>query len=513
MMARWWRAGIGASICVTLGAAPGLEGAGVALAQSGVRRLVQGGEVPYVLSTLPDGRQVLGGSHQLLIPSESGREPIDRPNRPARLHPDLQGAYLVFDPQMRAGAADSPGFAASWWPQLSNGIADRWNSRNKDYGDLAADPDNLAPTEKYDLLFYPGQRKQLPEVRSWSSAERERPARTRGAAHVQPAVRVAGPATAWELQHHGLYQQIYPEAWYGHCNGWASYVSAEPDGAPRRDVRVRLVNGAVTECAAGAPECVLFRMGDIEALMTELYFADSSTIAGQRCNTEPDETRRDRYGRPTDPKCRDLNPGTMHVAMTGLLGTGVTPAEGTAGGRRKLSFVADQRWNHEVWSFPVAGFTIDEVEEVSRTQATQLVCAGELGAIRCRNYQWNASATRFTRVKARYSMVALTGSGPVLLTPAESRPPRLVEDQLHYVLEMDGAGRILGGEWIRDPSGLRGVNGKELHPDFLWITARPQGFGEDRDDRGGRSDNPHIAYSKVKALLALSRTPAPGAGP
>lgn len=513
-MARWRRAWIGGSICVALSAAPGLDqGGGVALAQTGARRLVQGGEVRYLFSTLPDGSPILGGGHQVLIPSEGGREPIDAANQPARLHPDLRGPRLVLNPEIRAGATDARILTSSWWPQSTNGIADRWNSRNKDYADFASDPDNLAPTEKYDLLFHPGQGQRLPEVRSWTSAELGTPAALRRAPRVQPAITVAGPATAWELQHHGLYQQVYPEDWFGHCNGWAAYASTEPDGAPRRDVRVRLTDRAVVECDAPAPGCVLFRMADIEALMTELYFSDSSTMAGRRCNIEPDKVRRDRFGRPVEPECRDLNPGTLHVALTGLLGVGATPLTEGAGGPRRLPFLVDHSWANEVWSFPIAGFAIDEIEEVSRSRAAQLVCAGEIGAIRCRSYEWNRGATRFARVRARYSLVRFMGSGPELLTPAERRPARLAEESFHYVLEMDGAGRILGGEWIRQPGALLGANGKELHPDFLWMSVRPQGFGEDRDDLGGGSDNPFIAYSKVKALLTLSRTPARGAAP
>lgn len=513
-MSRWWRAWIGGSICAALGAAPGLDrGGGVALAQTGARRLVEGGEVPYVLSILPDGRPILGGGHQLLIPSKAGREPIDAANRPARLHPELEGPRLVLNPEIRAGATDTPIFTSNWWPQSTNGTADRWNSRNKDYADFASDPENLAPTEKYDLLFHPGQPQRLPGVRSWTSAELETPEARRGAPRVQPTITVAGPATAWELQHHGLYQQVYPEPWFGHCNGWAAYATAEPDGAPRRDVRVRLTGSAVAECDAPAPGCVLFRMADIEGLMTELYFSDSSTMAGRRCNIEPDQIRRDRYGRPVNPECRDLNPGTLHVALTGLLGTGATPLTEGAVGARRLPFLVDHSWAHEVWSFPIASFAINEIEEVNRSQATQLVCAGQLGAILCRSYPWNRGATRFARVRASYSLARFIGSGPALLTPPERRSAPLDEEPLHYVLEMDGAGRILGGEWIRDPDARLRANGKEPHPDFLWISVRPQGAGEDRDDLGGRGDNPFIAYSNVKALLALSRTPARGAGP
>jgi hypothetical protein len=273
---------------------------------------------------------------------------------------------------------------------------------------------------------------------------------------------------------------------------------------------VKLVGGAVTECAPGEGGCVLFHMADLEALMSELYFSDASTLAGSRCNVEPDKAERDRYGRPKLSECRDLSPGTMHVAMTGLLGTGATPLTPGATGKRRLPFVADHRWDWEVWSFPVTKFIIDELEEVSGREAMQLVCRGEILAGRCRTYRFDRGASRFARVKARYFMIASEVSAAALLTPPERRRVQLVDEELDYVLEMDGAGKILGGEWIRSPSLLGGVNGKRLHPDFAWIAVRPQGVGEDADDLGGDIDNPFLAYSKVKALLSLSRSPAPG---
>ena len=69
-----------------------------------------------------------------------------------------------------------------------------------DYRDRTTDPDNLSPTEKYDLLFYPGQAQVVPETRSWSYEDIQRPEAERGEPVVRPAIQVAGPATAWEQQ-------------------------------------------------------------------------------------------------------------------------------------------------------------------------------------------------------------------------------------------------------------------------------------------------------------------------
>ena len=111
---------------------------------------------------------------------------------------------------------------------------------------------------------------------------------------------------------------------------YASYATAEAGNAPQRDIWVKMDGDKVVECTGNTTGCVFFRMGDIEALMTELYFSDQATFAGRRCNTAPDKMERDEYGRPVDPACRDLNPGSWHTAIVGLLNRGAKPLMDTA---------------------------------------------------------------------------------------------------------------------------------------------------------------------------------------
>lgn len=481
----------------------------VAVARSSVNgstfKFIEGGHVPYVLGFSPATGQILGGGHKLVIPSLGLREIIDGANTASHLHPELRGSLLYMNSTLRQGTAQTSAFASNWWPQRQNGIADRWNSANKNYSDRTSDPDNLSPVEKYDLLFHPGQLQSLQGIWNWSLDDLRRPAYMRNQPYYHPPVVVAGPATSWELTHHGVYQSVYPEYWWGHCNGWSAYITAEPNGAPRRDVRVKLKDNKVVECATPETGCILFRMADIEALMSELYFNDTVTFTGRRCESRPDRTARDVYGRPIDPACRDLNPGTMHIAMTGLLGVGAAPINQPSGQRQRIMFIVDYNWDSEVWSFPVKQFSIDAIEEVSAQQAARLMCNGAYLGADCYNYRFNPNARRFVRVAARYWMLSDQLTGDTLLKPPEQRDVPLTVSELHYVLELDNNLMILGGEWIKNPSIVNGINGKELHPDYLWLPVRAQGAGEDSDDLGGTEDNPYIAYSKVKALLALSQ--------
>ena len=154
-----------------------------------------------------------------------------------------------------------------------------------------------------------------------------------------------GPATKWELENHGNYQDwAHPDSWWGHCNGWASFATAEKLGAPQRDVRVNITGGKITECSADDSTCMLVRMGDTEALMSELYFSDKATFAGRRCNTEPSKMPRDEHGRPTEVACRDLNPGSFHVGIVGLLSRGAKNLVTNEAGRP--AFVIDHNYDH-----------------------------------------------------------------------------------------------------------------------------------------------------------------------
>ena len=391
-------------------------------------------------------------------------------------------------------------FASSWWPQSENGIASRWNSSESNYENLTRDPQNLSPSEKYDLMFHPGQSRDVPAVENWSWEDSQKPANKRGPKEKHPALKVAGPATAWEIINHGNYQSVMPDNWWGHCNGWSSYAIAEEGGAPARDVSVKLVNGKVTECQANETGCTFFHMADIEALMSELYFSDAATFSGRRCDTDPEKIKTDKFGRPSDVACRDTNPGTMHTAMMGLLNTGAQPLSG-GGGAKKLAFVIDHNYDWEVWNYPVVKFEISSQKEISGGEAMKLVCDGH-GGTDCDKYKFNDNATRFVAVQATYWMISDGVSDSELLNQAYQRNTAPDKVDLSYVLELNGAGTILGGEWIQDPVHTS-KNSKKGHPDFLWMPVEHAGSGEndETDSEFNADDNPYLSYKAVRALL------------
>jgi len=462
------------------------------------------GVYDYVLGVDPvTGEPIKGGAHEVVTFDENGkREAIDSSNQPQRLHPDFTASsmYRLFDASLTGGETDWPVFASTWWPQSRNGTAWRWQpGASQDYNNLS-DRDRLSPMEKYDLTFNPGQSRQVAAVSHCEYGDFvEDPDGCTRIDH--PALTVAGPATEWELEHQGQYQTYEPENWWGHCNGWASYATTEPLGFPHRDIRVRWEGGRVVECTSGdTSQCVLWRMADIEALMTELYFSDQATFTGRRCNTAPDDITRDANGRPTDVACRDLNPGSFHTAIVGMFGRGARNLV-TNEANARPAFIIDHNYDHEIWNFPIVRYEIVDQASVTESQATALVAGNGT------DYTWNGSAASFQRVKLAYWMVSDSVGPSELLRRADTRSVDPVRVELNYVLELDAAGRILGGEWIDDPVVSWGENSKELHPDFVWMALDHQGAGEGSDDTGGSDDNPFVSYDRAAALLRCANDP------
>ncbi len=446
------------------------------------------------------GEQIRGGAHMVVTFDEQGKtEAIDSANRTSKFHPALTptSEYAEYDATLTEGETDWEVFASTWWPMSKNGTAWRWQpGANQDYNDRA-DVDTLSPMEKYDLLFYPGQEETVPATSNCEyAAYAEDPAGCEKTDH--PELTVAGPATKWEIENQGTYQRVQPEAWWGHCNGWASYATSEPGGYPQRDIQVRMVDGKVTECVDDTEGCMLWKMADVEALFTELHFSDKATFTGRRCRTAADDIERDEFGRPTDVACRDLNPGSFHIAITGMLARGARNLATNEDGRP--SFVIDHTADYEVWNFPLNAFNAT-YEDVTAEQANELV--GATGS----DYEFNANAVDFKRVKLNYSMISDGVPEAELLKRADTRDvdPHWVE--LNYVLELDADNRIVGGEWIADPVTTGGPNNQELHPDFAWMAVDAVGWGEGSDDTGGDNDNPFIALSKARALLQCANEP------
>ena len=349
-------------------------------------------------------------------------------------------------------------FPSNWWPMREGGIANRWND-----GDWS-------PSEKYDLLATPERIRPTPVTR----AERDYYGRSVPYGGYTEYFDI-GPATRWELENHGRHGEIDPDSWWGHCNGWASYVLNEDE--PIHPVSVRMQGDNVVECVLNDPSCVRFEVGDINALGAEIYWDDASYLVGRRCELGESGFWFDNAGRISNPECRDGNAGTFHIVTTNMLGILERP------------FIVDLNADHEVWNYPVYAYEIVGQTEISLDSALWEVDA----PYGTRSWVFNQDAQRFVRVSMRAYIVE-----DAIPPSTEASGDLLAEyttvETYDYILELDWEGNILGGEWI-------GIS-KTHHPDFLWYSL---GSSVADDDDVEDGDNPAIQYSVFKQILSLAQ--------
>jgi hypothetical protein len=328
---------------------------------------------------------------------------------------EMEGAGLL-----KAELATVP-WSDSYWPIYAGITAARYSDpehsmsydwkENADYllGHLGAAPEirHLSPAEKYDLLVGdPGftlTRQQLSEG-------------------------------AWYYEETGEV-----EGWMGICHGWApaSFTLERP----RR---------AVTALAADGETEILFYPADIKALATLLWAnGDYGTrFVGGRCEQASPVV--DENGRPVQAECLDTNPATWHLAVVNQLGVA----------RRGMimdAALAYQVWNQPLFAYEYGYFNPQTGQDSATLEGARVELADYPGD------PYAATRSPGTRFLAGVRMEVRYGS--------ENHPsPDLTDGPendnygaalLEYDLELDGSGRIVGGEW-RESS----------HPDFLWTPAR-----------------------------------------
>ncbi|MBL6991950.1 MAG: hypothetical protein ISR65_19360 [Bacteriovoracaceae bacterium] len=243
-------------------------------------------------------------------------------------------------------------------------------------------------------------------------------------------------ATQWEKTHHGTQGEKSPVHWAGHCNGVAAAVVSQK--RPKKPVTV---NG------------VTFLPDDIVALMAEIYHSSPASSAGIRCRDEG-TTSRDEFGRAQLRECRDLNPASFHLVLTNFMNT------------LELAPIIDIDQENEVWNAPITSYKIDNQFIVSGSRAMALITGRGYHAGPW--YQLNPEAVKWVHVKMTIVFIY--------------KYPR--NRHYEYILELDRAGNIIGGEWVG--------RSRRNHPDFIWYPLRPQ------------SANPWIDEQQVLKLVQES---------
>ena len=349
---------------------------------------------------------------------------------------------------------------SSYWPTYEDSVNHRWQ-----YG-------KLSPAEKYDKAF----NNWVPEANFMS---------------YKPFSR--DNATSWDPEY---YQKLGP---------FATYVSEYKGNKQDRDASIAagVADGSATGrpdewpvehwwglCHAWVPAAMLedrplqaveyngvrFEVGDIEALLIAAYDRSNASMLGDRCNEGhgnddltsyyPKEVERDESGRPTNVACRDTNPGSFHVIMTNFLGI------------NKKSYAEDRTYDYQVWNQPMVEYEVSKLVEIDIATANSLL------NVTGTTYTFNSGAVKLYEVEATtyYLGESLASTQP---QPASSNT---YSDDHHYILEVDAAGNIIGGEWLKNRWG------QIRYPDFLWLP-----------ERNTRSSMPYLDMANIRLLIEKSR--------
>jgi len=296
-------------------------------------------------------------------------------------------------------------------------------------------------------------------------------------------------AKDWEHNNHG---NGVPGvgSWWGHCPGWTGAAMAN---APiEHAVNAKFSGGKFVACTAGSAGCTKFEIGDINALMAEVYVDGDSSFIGARCDTEASKVKRDKNGRITTPGCGGVNPGSLLIVM------------GARMKKQHLPFAIDAQNDFntdQIWNQPAYRYTVNKFQSLTTAQAANLVTTGKMTGSATK-YPYNSAAKNFALVDVSLSWVSERGPNTSMVSGLSStRVTRMVA-----VIELDkpasnSTAKILGGEFVDDASA--GADRLTVPP-FLWVI-HDAGSDDLSTDVGGDNHNPFIKPSLVKQLIALGQ--------
>lgn len=336
----------------------------------------------------------------------------------------------------------------TYWPYLQGGTDARWNPHGRD---------GRTPIEKYMSIT-------LPHLTLY--------------------------AKLWEYTRHGPgAHDVKP--WCGHCGGWASAAMSE---APILHPVFATSDGrgGIAPCREGDFGCVRFEIGDLNALMAEIYIDGPTAGIGGTCNTPANAIPRDRFGRVLKSGCAGVNAGSLLVALATFLKRHRIPFAMSAQSPDKTD---------EIWNQPVYRYHVYDARSISRREAEGLIARGQRpGAVA--SYPWNRAARGFMFVDIGLRFVGEAGPN-LLLRSGENET---YEMRVAAVIELSADAsqtdaRILGGEYLDLPSSHAA---RLAVPTSLWVARGP---GPERlpVDAGSLHHNPFILPSVVKRLIALGQ--------
>jgi hypothetical protein len=267
-----------------------------------------------------------------------------------------------------------------------------------------------------------------------------------------------GKAADWERKNHTVDPNDKSSAWAGHCNGFSAAATRHTE--PKKEV------------PRGSN---IFYPEDIKALMAEIHMgAKFYFLGGNRCgliesgSLLPPGSRQDPT---TMGLCDDVNPGTFHVAIANWIGI------------QKYPIIADINGKEQVWNYPHWKYTVDS-RSVTRSEANKIITGSADDS-----YRFNPDAKQFRSVALTVTRTeAVTNE---IMTSQVAAAQRYKQQTYYYILEMNDAGEIIGGEWVSDS--------QRNHPDFIWVALETL-----PGDGSKYGSNPHLDPKEVLKLWAES---------
>jgi hypothetical protein len=318
---------------------------------------------------------------------------------------------------------DRMGWSESYWPSNKGGIAYRWNHPN---------PEPF----KY-KLYSQSELKRMNQIELGQLSPAELYDISQGDYSYTLTRKVLGMYSPRDLW------------WEGICHGWAQAAAnfPEPD---------QIVIGNRDGIQ------VPFGSSDVKALLAMHdaynYQGATSAFVGKRCKVngkvEGEGSSSDTHPNPPSteeanhPDCRDVNAGTFHIVITNAIGI------------HSKGFVADVDRFNDVWNQPVTDYTSQIVGEEPLEESHH--STGIVRRVRVKTKMVYGEELMFYSAKAaEQGYNNFVSKLPVTNTPHQEYRHKDYE----YILELDSAGRIQGGEWI-----------SETRPDFMWLIARHKRF-------------------------------------
>lgn len=275
-------------------------------------------------------------------------------------------------------------------------------------------------------------------------------------------------AAQWEQQNHTVASSDPNSDWKGHCNGFSA--SAQRHAEPLKDV----TRGSTT-----------FTAKDIKALLAEIHMsAKFYFLGGNRCELADSATLpmpSNRADLLSMSECEDVNPGTFHVAIANWIGI------------QKHALIFDTYSKQQIWNYPHYKYS-SVVKSIDAGEAMRLITGTKKTP-----YSFNPNAVDFRSVVT--TVYYSEAFGHEMLTSEVASGSRYKTDIYNYVIELDSAGKIIGGEWYNSEASQnqKAISSIQDHPDFVWVALQP-----DSGDGSATAANPNLEPAEVIKLWAES---------